>query len=323
MLRILLSALALLGIAFSLQLSDIDFVDEFDSFHFQQSSHVKKRSDDGSFEFNIQLGGQEYTLNLQHNYELVQGIADSLTGARSFLKGTVQGHPESIVRLSMEESFLEGLIIIGDESHYVENVEAAEGFNTIAYKASSVKREVNEDSLKARCKSLDAVIIPEGSVYAQSVHKDADLTKRADAKDCKMALVADIKFSQKYGANAQSNMVSVVNAIEALYLKQLNVGLPIVFTYVVTSTTDPSGLGTPSTSIQSELNQLAAAVKGKTIPGLPSVCLVHAFTYQDFGGTLGLAYTGSPASNTIGGICSPQGTTLVFLLTLIKEENNL
>lgn len=47
------------------------------------------------------------------------------------------------------------------------------------------------------------------------------------------------------------------------------------------------------------------------------VCLAHLFTYQDFDmGTLGLAYVGSPRSNSHGGICPKGKTSFSFFPTV-------
>lgn len=150
-----------------------------------------------------------------------------------------------------------------------------------------------------------------------------DITYRGRT-ECAIALVGDKTFYDKMGSHSVDYMLSVMNEIQGIYQEQMNVNLPVIYATAITNVSDPSNLGSPSDEIEGVLEQLAVATLGEAFPGnykrvAKDVCVVHAFSNQNFDRTLGLAYIGT---NTGGGICSQYGFN-TGVTTILNSDREL
>ncbi|KAI8920984.1 hypothetical protein DFJ77DRAFT_448161 [Powellomyces hirtus] len=143
-------------------------------------------------------------------------------------------------------------------------------------------------------------------------------------RDCPVAVVADIKFSNTFGSDTEMAVLSLFNDVDSIYKDTVNVRTPVNYLYVVRDATDKTGFGKPAATANGLLTQLVTAIQGGKLPNLPkSTCLVHVLTVQDFNPTLGLAYVGK--AGQLGGICSGNGynagiSTPVYASTLLARS---
>eukprot|EP00158_Paraphelidium_tribonemae_P006924 Partr_v1_DN28033_c5_g1_i2_m57315 putative ADAM metallopeptidase domain len=308
-----------------------------------QSDHkgqlLQKRSDDTIYDLTVSIDGMTFELQLQVNDQLLHSdyrrndsVADD--GAL-FLKGSVRGYAGSYARVAMlpGDNMMEGHFMIDGQTYHLELMsESAVTFpidlsrlpssdwKTIAYRND----EIVDIAPSGRC--LSDVLRPHAAFANYQKLMKRQTGALADP-DCPIACIADIKLYSRFGPSTQTYMLSLINDIQGLYLEQLNVGLPVIFTYVVTSKTDRSGLGSPADTINALLVQLANAVGNSRFPDYnvlsSRVCLVHLFTSQNFASNLGLAYIGNVDSQPNAGACSLGYNTGVSTDILgLRDSNN-
>ncbi|KAJ3298628.1 hypothetical protein HK104_010498 [Borealophlyctis nickersoniae] len=148
-----------------------------------------------------------------------------------------------------------------------------------------------------------------------------EIVKRQNVqKGCRLALIVDNTFVQRFGTNGDRNnalryLIRIINQIEPIYQRTFGVRTPIsVMTF---DTRDALRLGTSGTSdtdpakIKDHLDALQSAISRNAF-GIPESrhCLALYFTFRNYGNTLGIAYTGSPGFQ--GGICASSFGTIVL-----------
>ncbi|KAJ3038167.1 hypothetical protein HK097_003249, partial [Rhizophlyctis rosea] len=81
-------------------------------------------------------------------------------------------------------------------------------------------------------------------------------------RDCPVALIADKTFTDQFGEYVEAYMLSILSDVDGIYRRQLDVGMSVLYLYVVRNDTDPTGLGVPATDAGALLNQVSQAGAG-------------------------------------------------------------
>lgn len=147
---------------------------------------------------------------------------------------------------------------------------------------------------------VSAATTPEGFVL-----NDITIANRTE---CPIALVADKVFYDRYGEVSLEYMISILAETQDIFRRQLNVGLPLLYTFI---DTEGEYFDTYTTQSSSFLTQLRDGVFRQTYPGFRDLsnrtCVVHGFTFTEFDDAIGLAY--------LDGLCAgPFRTGITTLL---------
>jgi hypothetical protein len=103
-----------------------------------------------------------------------------------------------------------------------------------------------------------------------------------------LGAVADFEFSQTFGAQAETALLTRLNNVDGIYSEQLGVQITVAETQIFTIDNDPF-----TASLANELLEQLANYRGAT-PAQDARGLTHLFTGRDLEGqTAGIAYFGS------------------------------
>ncbi|CAI7994882.1 Disintegrin and metalloproteinase domain-containing protein 10 [Geodia barretti] len=191
--------------------------------------------------------------------------------------------------------------------------------NVVVYKTSDVVYDLEHTACSSH-QSPRLRLIQEAASLSQT-HQDLLRRRRAIDKEkntCTVRMVADYVFYDNIGQGQESTTLEQM-AFHVLNADQIYTSTEFVqrngetfsgFGLAIHSTkiyADPNDRSNPYIGSNWSVEDLLTAFSHEE---LNDVCLGHLFTYNDFKGTIGLAYVGDPSGRIPGGICSKRSTNL-------------
>ena|GEM_PF-1732269 len=224
------------------------------------------------------------------------------TPSRSW-RGKVAGQSETFVRLVLDDTVFEGIVVTPDETYFVESErhfsEAAGTKDFVFYAASSVKQQdVGEcGTTLAQKVGAESSRTPLDTTHAaKGVTADPLFAPKPEAE---VATEADFEFTSTRASAQAANddIANIMTLVDGLYDRDLGIKIRIVFQRAFTSNNDPY---TVMTDPRGALNEFRSVYDGSfgTNP-VPARDLTHMFTGKSFGGTIGIAF--------ISAICDAPG----------------
>ncbi|MEP6925970.1 MAG: FG-GAP-like repeat-containing protein [Pyrinomonadaceae bacterium] len=188
--------------------------------------------------FNLHLQPRDL---LSPNYRAAETGANGLrqTKARPVIqnfKGTVDGSEDSIVRLTINDSVIEGFIFIGGKQFYVEPAQhfakSAAPDDLVFYEAKDVVQTIPLScGLEERIEAAAQKYLPANEAPTSFV----------TLKVAKIATEADFDFVSAHGgsaANSNQDILHILNLIEGKYEQELGITFSVTFQHAWT-TADP------------------------------------------------------------------------------------
>ena len=254
--------------------------------------------------------GRRFSLNLQRNERLVQGLpaaARSQLSHVQLLRGKLEGLNGSWVRLTQVAAGLEGAIWDGQDLYVVTTLARISKNLTTPIDAAPEQPVVYRlsdtlDSMPEAFCGLDEHIDAASSrgvsglmQYRSLVAQIATAIVAAPAEQLNLALIADAAFQQQNGNTSADAMLARLNIVDGIFTEQIGVLLqPTEFRLV------PTG-GDPFTATDASqlLDQLATF--RENTPSVRTAGLAHLFTGKNLdGNTIGIAYRDALCDSSFG-----------------------
>jgi hypothetical protein len=229
------------------------------------------------------------------NYRAEEVSADGVTRpvampAITTYKGSVEGMSGTDARFTLDGDHVEGMIITPTDSYFVESARkyspTAEASDYLLYKGTDVRPDVTRV-----CGTLDEQIARGAKEMGPEI---ASATVAPDAfspmKVVEIATEADGEYTTALGssANANNDILSVMNGIQAIYQRDIGLTFSVVFQHTWTdAAADPY---TTSGNAGAMLNEFTDHWN-RNFTGNPRD-LAHLWTGRPLGGPAGVAWTG-------------------------------
>jgi hypothetical protein len=286
------------------------------------------------FRVNFDAYGRRFDLLLETNKRLLAGLdepARADAGRLQLLRGTLQGVPDSWVRLTVDGDRQSGMVWDGRDLYVIEPAEdvvpravaplAARGRSPVVYRLSdtltdpgvAVCEAVRIDQSEARTSALGAykALVSElrQAVTATSVSGRLQVSAIADYEYFQLATSTQI---------ARNRIIAIFNNVDGIYSAQ--VGIQIELSGTPTVFQDPSDPFTKSEA-RDLLVELADYRAARST--LRSTGLTHLLTGRDLNGsTAGIAYIGSLCLSRYGASLSQATSTLASLVVAHEIGHN-
>lgn len=306
------------------------------------SSSARSAASSARFGLSFRTLGRSFDVELEPNDLFVEGakttwIDDSgiveAEPQRIFYRGRLRGDNESWARLTLRDDTMEGMVWTPDETYFFEPAagllgETAEG--TVAYRLSDTESEWTEESCGVEGSSLrhhrharrgrtsrttlDAF---------QSLRSALQSTAPATAlKRLQLGIVGDWELFQRHGGASDTHLQTIVNLLDGVYQREINVKIEITNTIIYSTSDDPFS---DTTSPSSRLNEFGAYKNANdNSPGqlLWGADLAHLFTGVDLNGsTVGIAWVGTVCETMTGaGISQDYSSNMNSLVSLTAHE---
>ena len=232
--------------------------------------------------------GTSFVMTLTRNDALTRNLPAAVQarlGAAEFYTGTLAGNDASWVRLTRTGAALSGALWDGAELYAIEQFERVAAHVVAGAAVAPADPIIYRwaDTLSALTDSLTTPAVPGGAAAPQKPATAPEIfdelaaaqSKLTPAQQLDIGLLADSEFVQRYGSNAETNMLSVANIVDGIFFGQLGVRINVaeLRTYGV----EPDAFtGTNASTLLNQLEQH----KFDT-PALRSKGLVHLFTGRD------------------------------------------
>lgn len=211
------------------------------------------------------------------------GLTSSLdVGPVNTFKGVVVGSNGSQVRFTIDQRHFEGLIIKDGDYYYLESARkfspSIEATYFVFYKASDVIQDTISSCSVMTNTKLNALRDRIASGSSQSLSSD---------KVIELATEADYEYVTSLGgpANADSEILSIMNQVEGVYESELGLTFQIVFQNTWDTAADPYSTTGDSIQILTEFQNYWNANFTNV-----SRDLAHLWTGKNMGGVLGRAF---------------------------------
>ena len=276
----------------------------------------------GTMSLTVSAFNKTFSLQLKTNERLVNSINNlTIPSGVILYAGTVEGNPDSWVRLTHINGSYAGAIYDGSELFFIDagaNASSALGqalksavSGPVMYRASDIKssmtcglegHSVEQFSYKAFIKDL--------KISASTATANAPALASGTLNEIKMDIVADTEYSNRVSGDSRTAILSQMNVVDGIFVEQVGVKVAINGIDVLSS-------NGPLTSNRSE--SLLGAFRdyaGRSHPGL-----AHLFTGKDLdgGGTLGIAYLDAICSDWGVGVSQAGGRGVGGALTVAHE----
>jgi len=204
-------------------------------------------------------------------------------------KGSVEGVYGTDARFTLDGEHLEGMIITPQESYFVESARkysAAAGANDyLVYKASDVRPDVTrvcgtlDEEISRGAKDI-APMIASGTVAPNAF---------SPFKVVEIATEADFEYTNALGssANANNDILSVMNGVQAIYQRDIGVTFNVVFQHTWATPNDPYSAAGNAGDVLTEFT----TVWNRDFANTPRD-VAHLWTGRNLGGPAGVAWTG-------------------------------
>ena len=256
--------------------------------------------------------GRHFDLQLAPNRALLQQLSAKQrpTGVGVY-RGTLNGVPDSWVRMVIDGDSATGMIFDGTTAYAIERDELSG--RPIMFRLEDL--EIPPNSLA--CSALTA-----SNSGAQLLSKvSADVSSQVQAapgatQNIDVAVIADFEFTSDKGAgNAAAEMLTRMNNVDGIFSDQLGVQITVNRTDTFSTASDPFSDETDSELLIDELSDYRNGNADQRSNGLS-----HLFTGRNLdGSTVGIAYTSAVCSRRFG-VGLTQGTHSATFDSLIAAH---
>jgi Metallo-peptidase family M12/Reprolysin family propeptide len=255
----------------------------------QQSGHLAVHTPAHDFEIDLQLNdlrGPGYRAEEVSE----DGVSREIQmPAPNTYKGRVSGMPESTARFTLSENRLEGMIITGSESYFIEPERKyssmARDSDYLLYRASDVRPDIR----KTCGATLDEEIKLETSRLASSSSSGLSPEVFSPFKVVEIATEADFEYVSALGGSSATNsdILSVMNAVQGIYERDIGLTFSVVFQHTWATANDPYNT---SGDIVGALNEFTNYWNANFASQPRDV--THLWTGRDMGGPAGVGFVG-------------------------------
>lgn len=270
-----------------------------DSAQSAQPTGFQLNSLSDSIDFSLQVGGQTVRFDLQHNTALVKNLDLSVyPGEFTLYRGKIQGETDSWARFTDNNGKISGAYFDGTNLFLVDPVADIQDSlqdrrlfdrndNSLAvYNANSIRHS-------GLC-ALENHSTAQAFDFSQYTHDLEVMTSAVAGKQISVALVADVEYSTSSSTNANLEMITEMNVVDAIFSEQVGVQLTIVSSTVL----DNNGTLT-STDAITLIEAFGPYIRDTS--GNPGAA--HLFTGKNLNGsTIGIAYVGALCNNYAVGV---------------------
>jgi hypothetical protein len=245
---------------------------------------VNKPAAAGPTTISFNAFSRDFVLELQPNGRLAR--LQARLGVSAY-RGTVAGNPESWVRVVLTPAGPTGLVFDGQTLYGLEagadrSTAAANGAAAM-FRLADVYFAPGELGDEA-----DAVAIDGNQAVAALAQEFTALEAAGADLNLDLGAVADFEFSQSFGSNAETALLTRINSIDGLFSSQLGVQITVEEIDIFTASNDPF-----TTTVANALLDEVANYRGAT-PSQDAQGLTHLFTGRDLdGSTAGVAFLGA------------------------------
>jgi hypothetical protein len=228
---------------------------------------------------------RDFVLELEPNGRLARMQARLSAGSTAY-RGTIAGNPGSWARIVLTAAGPSGLVFDGQTLY---GLEAGPDRSTAAVNGAAMFRLADVYFAPGELGSdTDAVAIDGDQAVAALAQEFTALEAAGATLNLDLGAVADFEFSQRFGADAQTALLTRVNNVDGLFSDQLGVQITVQEIDIFTANTDPF-----TTSAANALLDEVANYRGAT-PSQDAQGLTHLFTGRDLdGSTAGVAFLGA------------------------------
>jgi hypothetical protein len=245
--------------------------------------------------------GRRFALSLEANDRL---IGQQKTGVSSLqlYRGTIDGDPQSWVRLAVSRDEVHGMLWDGANLYVIEPAAdvldalvpplTADSSDTVIFRLA----DVLIDSGAASCASDSSTRASKGDEAFDSLVqelKNSPVVMQATgaSKRITVSALGDFLFLQRYPNEqaARDALLTRLNNVDGIFSSQLGIEIRADAVFVNSASTDALSATTSANGLLNELGKLR-----KRTPELNSRGLTHLFTGRDLDGTtIGIAYLDS------------------------------
>ncbi|EPZ32156.1 hypothetical protein O9G_003295 [Rozella allomycis CSF55] len=202
------------------------------------------------------------------------------------LQGSVVGHEnDSTVSMTInsKDNSFHGRIVIGDEVYHIDTVE----FNSTSHIVSYQPKDVPQNDFGS-CNAGENEVFQGRERIADFVPQPVPRSVNI-GKKCMMATVADYSFYQKWGEHTIDVILSVMNDVDAIYKRDIDVSIGVKYIYIAQNN-DPV-ISVNQTVLSNYLASVRTLVENNQLPDFDKndYCLVNVLSHTSFQGLLGLA----------------------------------
>ncbi len=253
---------------------------------------------DGSFEFQVELGGERRTAVVEPHslradgFRIVELRRDGTEvelplPAPTTFRGVVLGDPNAVVAVNLFEGQLTGVILTGSETWGIQP--ATEGIAWLPRNAHAVYRQDEIESRSIGCPTV-AIEPHEHGADAGRLGSLGSASARNAPEVAQIAAELEPRFRNLWGGipGAVNQASAILNAVDAIYARDVNV------TFQVTALiTREAGYSTNSSAV---LGNMRSIWNARALDIVRDVA--HLFMGSTGSNTIGIAYTGSLCTNS-------------------------
>jgi hypothetical protein len=205
-------------------------------------------------------------------------------------KGKLGGQPDSEARFTIEDDKIEGMILTGQDSYFVESARkfsvSADASDYVLYKASDVRPEFAQT-----CATLDEEIRAEGERIAsgQVTSMAAAPNAFSPFKVVEIATEADFEYVSAAGGPAAANneILGILNQVEGIYQRDVGMTFTVVLQHTWDTASDPYNTNGDAVAMINEFTNVWNASFTGTARDV-----AHLWTGRSLGGAAGIAWQG-------------------------------
>jgi hypothetical protein len=266
-------------------------------------------------------------------------VEEPVSGAGTFVRGTVAGERASWVRLRVEGDELSGVVASGGELYFLEPARtfgsARPASGSIAYRLSdtdpgplggcAAHAPATTAVGNAAARVLKAWPSAGGSRHVVSTDPDiGGLAAVATTQRAEIGLVADWEYyngaggKAGHGANSAADMTAILNAVDGVYQAELGVAMAIRSITVFATQNDPFSATTDYNTLLNEFSTYHDNNDDTPSQALYGADLAHLITGRDLNGSvIGIAWLGALCGGYWGSGLSQDFSSSLYVMTLL------
>jgi hypothetical protein len=286
----------------------------------------------------LKLRGEHYDLQLELNdlrdpefrstRMTDQGLVESPPEPVSTYKGKVAGDPASEVRLTIQPDLFFGYVLTNDDWFFIDPlakfVPGVSAERLVAYREKDIRPEFSGTCGAGALEQESDRLIEQANPQAPATLQNsaASLAVTHSFRTVRVATEADFATFQITGNNTNASLQGIINLVDGIYLRELNLKLVISYQHVWTTNTPPSGGDYPYTSTDSHtlLDAFRTVWNDDDLKEKPRD-VAHLFTWTNLDASVaGSAYTGTVCDRSRSySLSSLQGLTAQIVRTVAHE----
>jgi Metallo-peptidase family M12/Reprolysin family propeptide len=233
-------------------------------------------------------------------------------------KGSVEGVWGSDARFTIKDDKIEGMILMPSESYFVEPAAkysaAASSSDYIVYRASDLRSDI----VRTCADPLGEQVTLNANKFMSSATTGVSAAVFSPLKQVEIATEADFDYVSAHGGpnQANSDIISVMNGVDAIYKRDIGLTFKIVFQHTWDTAADPYNTSGDPVGMIKEFQNYWNATFGNTARDV-----THLWTGRNMGGPNGLAYQGVVCADPASAYGMSDNETITpFTVTIPAHE---